>query len=124
MHGLVIDFEAEDFEYQESFTYSGEYVTDLGMDGFITHELIGNSTNWQDSISYYSGESLNSTEVDWVSNFTRLPAGDFENLRIVKSENYLTLTNTAWIWTVNLQSGETQDIFSCHFFDLTSLRKA
>lgn len=117
MHVLVIDFDAEDFEYQESFTYSGEYVTDLGMDGFITHELIGNSTNWQDSISYYSGESLNSTEVDWVSNFTRLPAGDFENLRIVKSENYLTLTNTAWIWTVNLQSGETQDIFSCHFFD-------
>ena len=117
MHVLVIDFDAEDFEYQESFTYSGEYVTDLGMDGFITHELIGNSTNWQDSISYYSGESLNSTEVDWVSNFSRLPAGDFENLRIVKSENYLTLTNTAWIWTVNLQSGETQDIFACHFFD-------
>ena len=117
MHVLVIDFDAEDFEYQESFTYSGEYVTDLGMDGFITHELIGNSTNWQDSISYYSGESLNSTEVDWVSNFSRLPAGDFENLRIVKSENYLTLTNTAWIWTVNLQSGETQDVFSCHFFD-------
>ena len=117
MHVLVIDFDAKDFEYQESFTYSGEYVTDLGMDGFITHELIGNSTNWQDSISYYSGESLNSTEVDWVSNFSRLPAGDFENLRIVKSENYLTLTNTAWIWTVNLQSGETQDVFSCHFFD-------
>ena len=41
MHVLVIDFDAEDFEYQESFTYSGEYVTDLGMDGFITHELIG-----------------------------------------------------------------------------------
>lgn len=117
MHVLVIDFDAEDFEYQESFTYSGEYVTDLGMDGFITHELIGNSSNWQDSISYYSSESLNSTEVDWVSNFTRLPAGDFENLRVVKSENYLTLTNTAWIWTVNLQSGETQDIFACHFFD-------
>ena len=117
MHVLVIDFDAEDFEYQESFTYSGEYVTDLGMDGFITHELIGNSTNWQDSISYYSSESLNSTEVDWVSNFSRLPAGDFENLRIVKSETYLTLTNTAWIWTVNLQSGETQDIFACHFFD-------
>ena len=115
MHVLVIDFDAEDFEYQESFTYSGEYVTDLGMDGFITHELIGNSSNWQDSISYYSSESLNSTEVDWVSNFSRLPAGDFENLRIVKSETYLTLTNTAWIWTVNLQSGETQDIFACHF---------
>ena len=117
MHVLVIDFDAEDFEYGDSLTYSGEYVTDLGMDGFITHELIGNSTNWQDSISYYSSESLNSTEVDWVSNFTRLPAGDFENLRIVKSEDYLTMTNTAWIWTVDLDSGDIQDIFSCHFFD-------
>ena len=100
MHMFVIDFDAEDFEYQESFTYSGEYVTDLGMDGFITHELIGNSSNWQDSISYYSSESLNSTEAEWVSNFSRLPAGDFENLRIVKSDDYLTVTNTAWIWTV------------------------
>ena len=59
MHVLVIDFDAEDFEYEESLTYSGEYVTDLGMNGFITHELIGNSTNWQDSISYYTSESLN-----------------------------------------------------------------
>lgn len=117
MHVLVIDFDAEDFEYEESLTYSGEYVTDLGMNGFITHELIGNSTNWQDSISYYSSESLNSTETEWVSNFSRLPAGDFENLRIVKSEDYLTLTNTAWIWTVDLQSGEIQDTFACHFFD-------
>ena len=117
MHMFVIDFDVEDFEYQESFTYSGEYVTDLGMDGFITHELIGNSSNWQDSISYYSSESLNSTKAEWVSNFSRLPAGDFENLRIVKSDDYLTVTNTAWIWTINLDSGETQDIFPCHFID-------
>ena len=117
MHVLVIDFDAEDFEYQESFTYSGEYVTDLGMDGFITHELIGNSTNWQDSISYYSGESLNSTEVDWVSNFSRLPAGDFENLRIVKSDDYLTVANTAWIWTVDLATGEIKTVFSCNYLD-------
>ena len=117
MHVLVIDFDAEDFEYQESFTYSGEYITDLGMDGFITHELIGNSTNWQDSISYYSGESLNSTEVDWVSNFTRLPAGDFENLRIVKSEEYLTVANTAWIWTVDIATGQTIEQYSCNYLD-------
>ena len=117
MHVLVIDFDAEDFEYQESFTYSGEYVTDLGMDGFITHELIGNSSNWQDSISYYSSESLNSTEVDWVSNFTRLPAGDFENLRIVKSEEYLTVANTAWIWTVDIATGQTIEQYSCNYLD-------
>ena len=117
MHVLVIDFDAEDFEYQESFTYSGEYVTDLGMDGFITHELIGNSTNWQDSVSYYSGDSLNSTEVAWVSNFTRLPAGDFENLRIVKSQEYLTVANTAWIWTLDRETGQVLDYYSCNYID-------
>ena len=117
MHVLVIDFDAEDFEYEESLTYSGEYVTDLGMNGFITHELIGNSTNWQDSISYYSSESLNSTETEWVSNFSRLPAGDFENLRIVKSDDYITVANTAWIWTVDLGSGEVLENYSCNYLD-------
>ena len=117
MHVLVIDFDAEDFEYEESLTYSGEYVTDLGMNGFITHELIGNSTNWQDSISYYSSESLNSTETEWVSNFSRLPAGDFENLRIVKSEEYLTVANTAWIWTLDRETGQVLDYYPCNYID-------
>ena len=117
MHVLVIDFDAEDFEYQESFTYSGEYVTDLGMDGFITHELIGNSTNWHDSISYYSINSINNSDVEWVSNFSRLPAGDFENLRIVKSDDYITVANTAWIWTVDLESGEIRENYSCNYLD-------
>ena len=117
MHVLVIDFDAEDFEYEESFTYSGEYVTDLGMDGFITHDLIGNSTNWQDSISYYSTNSLNNSDFEWVSNFSRLPAGDFENLRIVKSDDYITVANTAWIWTVDLESGEIRENYSCNYLD-------
>ena len=117
MHVLVIDFDAEDFEYEESFTYSGEYVSDLGMDGFITHDLIGNSTNWQDSISYYSTNSLNNSDFEWVSNFSRLPAGDFENLRIVKSDDYITVANTAWIWTVDLESGEIRENYSCNYLD-------
>ena len=117
MHMFVIDFDVEEFEYQESFTYSGEYVTDLGMDGFITHELLGNSTNWEDSISYYSSNSLNQGQVQWVSNFSRLPAGDFENLRIVKSDNHLTLANTAWIWTVDRTSGQIIDNYSCNYVD-------
>ncbi len=117
MHMLVIDFDVEDFDYQESDTYSGEYVTDLGMDGFITHELLGNSTNWQDSISYYNSDSMNPIEAQWVSNFNRLPAGDFENPRIVKSENHLTVSNTAWIWTVDINSGNILDSYPCNYLD-------
>ena len=117
MHMLVIDFDVEEFEYEESSTYSGEYVTDLGMDGFITHELLGNSTNWQDSISYYSGDSMNQSEAQWISNFSRLPAGDFEKLRIVKSEGYLTVANTAWIWTIDTDTGQTIDQYACNYLD-------
>ena len=62
MHMLVIDFDVEEFEYQESFSYTGEYVTDMGMDGFLTHDLVGNFTNWEDSVSYYSSSSLNSKQ--------------------------------------------------------------
>ena len=117
MHMLVIDFDVEEFEYQESFSYTGEYVTDMGMDGFLTHELVGNFTSWQDSLSYYSPASLNSKQPQWTNNFSRLPAGDFEVLRVAESENYLTLTNTAWIWTINSQTGVTENIFPCHYQD-------
>ena len=37
MHMLVIDFDVEEFEYQESFSYTGEYVTDMGMDLSLIH---------------------------------------------------------------------------------------
>ena len=117
MHMLVIDFEVEDFEYETTSTYTGEYVADMGMDGFLTHELTGNATNWQDSIAFYSPESLHAGEAAWISNFSRLPAGDFENLRIVKSEGYLTITNTAWMWTVNTATGAIENVFECNYFD-------
>ena len=117
MHMLVIDFDVEEFEYQESFSYTGEYVTDMGMDGFLTHDLVGNFTNWEDSVSYYSPSSLNSKQPQWTTNFSRLPAGDFEVLRVVESENYLTLTNTAWIWTINSQTGVIENVFPCHYQD-------
>tara|TARA_B100000886_G_scaffold53781_1_gene33059 strand:- start:360 stop:2534 length:2175 start_codon:yes stop_codon:yes gene_type:complete len=117
MHMLVIDFEVEEFDYQESFSYGGDYVSDLGMDGFLTHELIGNFTNWEDSLSYYSPSSLSTKQAQWTTNFSRLPAGDFEVMRVVESENYLTLTNTAWIWTINSQSGAIENVFPCHYQD-------
>ena len=117
MHMLVIDFDVEEFEYEESFSYTGEYVTDIGMDGFITHELLGNFTNWQDSISFFNAQSTTPGEPEWVSSFSRLPAGDFENLRIVKSDTHLTLANTAWIWTIDSQTGNITSYHPCNYLD-------
>ena len=117
MHMLVIDFDVEEFEYEESFSYTGEYVTDIGMDGFITHELLGNFTNWQDSISFFNAQSITTGEPEWVSSFSRLPAGDFENLRIVKSDTHLTLANTAWIWTIDSQTGNITNYHPCNYLD-------
>ena len=42
-HMFVIDFDVEDFEYTDTYEIESNYLVDLGMDGFITHELIGNS---------------------------------------------------------------------------------
>ena len=117
MHMLVIDFDIEEFEYEDTFSYEGDYVTDLGMDGFLTHQLNGNFTNWEDSISYYSTGSLNNSEAEWTSNFLRLPAGDNENVRIVKSQDHITVTNTAWIWSIDLKTGVISEYHSCNYLD-------
>lgn len=117
MHMFVIDFDIEEFEYEESFSYTGEYVADLGTTGFLTHELVGNFTNWEDSISYYTPASLAMNQAQWTTNFTRLPTGDFENLRIVESGNYLTVTNTAWIWIIDTDTGLIDHVFPCHYLD-------
>ena len=117
MHMLVIDFDVEEFEYQDASPYEGDYVTDLGMDGFLTHQIIGNFTNWEDSISYYSTNSLNSSEAEWTTNFSRLPAGDNEDLRIVKSQGHITVTNTAWIWSIDINTGTISEYHPCNYLD-------
>ena len=117
MHMLVIDFDVEEFEYQETFSYEGDYVTDLGMDGFLTHQLNGNFTNWEDSISYYSTSSLNNSEAEWTNNFSRLPAGDNGDLRIVKSAQLLTVTNGAWIWAIDTDTGDLIEYYPCNYID-------
>ena len=106
MHMFVIDFDIEEFEYEESFSLSGEYLADVGKDGFLTHELIGNFTNWEDSISYYSQTSLTSNQAEWTTNFSRLPTGDFAKLTVVDSGDYMTVANSAWIWVLDSQTGE------------------
>ena len=117
MHMLVIDFDVEEFEYQETLSYEGDYVTDLGMDGFLTHQLNGNFTNWEDSISYYSSSSLNNSEAEWTNNFPRLPAGDNGDVRIVKSAQLLTVTNGAWIWAIDTDTGDLIEYYPCNYID-------
>ena len=81
MHMLVIDFDVEEFDYQDTYELESTYLTDIGMDGFISHQLIGDYTNWNDSIEYWNAESLQNGQPNWTLDSPRLPAGDNEMLR-------------------------------------------
>ena len=109
MHMFVIDFDVEEFEYQESFNYSGEYVTDLGMDGFITHEVFFNGTSWEDRVSYWGADKT----AKWVHESSRAPLDDSSNLRVVKSNGWLTFANSKWLWSVDINTGQEIDRFYC-----------
>ena len=113
-HMFVIDFDVEDFEYTDSFESDGTYLTDIGMGAFITHDLIGNSTNWQDSVSYWNQDSMVSGTPEWTYNQSRLPAGDSQIFRVVKSPTHLTLTNGAWVSSVDINTGELIETYACH----------
>ena len=75
-HMFVIDFDNEDFQYTDTFESDETYLTDFGMGAFITHDLIGNSTNWQDSVSYWNQDSMVSGSPEWTYNQDRLLAAD------------------------------------------------
>ena len=109
MHMFVIHFDIEEFEYQESFTYSGEYVTDLGMDGFISHEVTFNGASWGDRVSYWGADKT----AIWVHESSRAPLDDSSNLRIVKSDSWLTFANSKWLWSVDINTGQEIDRYYC-----------
>ena len=117
MHMLVIDFEVEEFTYQDTFSYEGDYLTDYGMNGFFTHQLQGNFTNWQDSVSFWGEDNIASGQPSWTMNFPRYPAGDNELFRYVKSDDYITFANSAWIWSVDITTGEELERYSCNYLD-------
>ena len=113
MHMLVIDFDVEEFEYQDSFSYEGDYITDMGMDGFITHELALNDTNWSDSISFWNGDGLISQTPNWTHVSNRAPADDNAKLKVVKTESTLTFSNTQWTWLIDSETGEELERYRC-----------
>jgi len=116
-HMFVIDFEVDDFEFTDTYDVESDYLIDVGMDGFITHELLGNSTNWQDSVSFWNQDSLSSGQPQWTYNIDRLPADDSQTLSVVKSEDYLTFSNGAWITSVDISTGEMIEKYACHFVE-------
>ena len=113
-HMLVLDFETEDFNYNDTYDFDQQYLTGVGMDGFLTHELTGNSPNWSDSVSYWNEGSMISETPDWTYNQTRTPAGDSQIFRAVKSPNHITITNGAWISALDIQTGTLIESYSCH----------
>ena len=113
-HMFVIDFDNEDFQYTDTFESDETYLTDFGMGAFITHDLIGNSTNWQDSVSYWNQDSMVSGTPEWTYNQSRLPAGDSQIFRMVKSPNHITITNGAWISSVDINTGDLIETYACH----------
>jgi len=113
-HMFVIDFESEEFDYTDSFESDNNYLVDVGMDGFLTHDLIGNSSNWQDSVSYWNEKSMITGIPEWTFNQSRLPAGDSQIFRVVKSPNHITIANGAWITSVDMATGAQIESYSCH----------
>ena len=74
MHMLVIDFDVEESEYQDTYELESTYLTDIGMNGFISHQLLG-LYKLERFIEYWNAESLQNGQPNWTLDSPRLPAG-------------------------------------------------
>ena len=115
MHMLVIDFDRQEFDYEESMNYSGDYFVDLGMDGFLSNEVVFDGTSWVDTVSYI-GIGNN---VTWLHESSRAPLDDTAKLRVVKSDNWLTFANSRWLWSVDIDTGAELERYSVSYTHLT-----
>ena len=117
-HMLVIDFDAEPFEYNEASTHTSEsYLVNYGMEGFLTTELTGEADGpWNDSVSYWHGQPFDGEPV-WQVDQQRSPGYDNGDTRVVLNDNLATFTNGVWIWTIDIDSGEKLGTYACHEID-------
>lgn len=131
-HMMVIDFDAEPFEYDAASTHTSEsYLVNYGMEGFLTTELTGEADGpWDDSVSYWHGQPFDGEPV-WQVDQQRGPGNDLGDTRVVLNGNIATFTNGVWIWTIDIDSGEKLDTYACHKIDpvqgvmpLTNMRTA
>ena len=120
-HMLVIDFDAEPFEYDEASTQTSEtYLVNYGMEGFLTTEMTGEADGpWNDSVSYWHGQPFDGEPV-WQVDQQRNPGNDLGNTRVVLNDNLATFTNGAWIWTIDMDSGEKLNTYACHEIDVVN----
>ena len=118
-HMMVIDFDAEPFEYDAASTHTSEsYLVNYGMEGFLTAELTGEADGpWNDSVSYWHGQPFDGEPV-WQIDQQRSPGNDLGDTRVVLNGNIATFTNGVWIWTIDIDSGEKLNTYACHEIDI------
>ena len=116
-HMFVIDFDAEPFEYDAASTNTSEsYLTQYGMEGFITTELTGETDGpWNDSVSYWQGQPFEGEPV-WQVDQQRAPGYDGGSTSVILNGNIATFTNGVWIWTVDIDTGEKLNTYACHTY--------
>ncbi len=117
-HMMVIDFDAEPFEYDAASTHTSEsYLVNYGMEGLLTAELTGEADGpWNDSVSYWHGQPFDGEPV-WQVDQQRSPGNDLGDTRVVLNGNIATFTNGVWIWTIDIDSGEKLNTYACHKID-------
>lgn len=117
-HMMVIDFDAEPFEYDAASTHTSEsYLVNYGMEGLLTAELTGEADGpWNDSVSYWHGQPFDGEPV-WQIDQQRSPGNDLGDTRVVLNGNIATFTNGVWIWTIDIDSGEKLNTYACHEID-------
>ena len=118
-HMMVIDFDAEPFEYDAASTHTSEsYLVNYGMEGLLTAELTGEADGpWNDSVSYWHGQPFDGEPV-WQIDQQRSPGNDLGDTRVVLNGNIATFTNGVWIWTIDIDSGEKLNTYACHEIDI------
>ena len=113
-HVMVLDLEADPFEYTSDSEVDMSYLSHHGMDTHITNALIGAPGMWNDSISVYDGEGFSTNTPKWSITQERLPYADTAILNVVVSDEYYSFTNQAYVWYVDAETGEVQDTYACH----------
>ena len=113
-HMMVLDFEVEPFAYESENEFEESYLSHHGMETHLTNTLLQTTGNLTDSISAYHGENMVNGTPTWTLEQERLPFDDTGKLRVVVSDENYFFSNQGYIWYVDAETGELQDVYACH----------
>ena len=113
-HMMVLDFEVEPFAYESENEFEESYLSHHGMETHLTNTLLQTPGNLTDSISAYHGENMVNGTPTWTLEQERLPFDDTGKLRVVVSDENYFFSNQGYIWYVDAETGELQDVYACH----------